>query len=149
MRQGHLKEPDKTKYEIYTAIKNGLKLAKDWQQLQSHLSKDRIQIRFKYRGQTSEVQGISFTKGEYSFKGSEIDRNFSYSKLDAQLNQNSQQETQTMKPDSSAPKVTNTGLDIGGSLFGFSNPGNVPDDSEQMRLNELRKKKKKKRRLGL
>lgn len=28
-----LKEPDKTKYEIYTAIKSGLKHAKDWQQL--------------------------------------------------------------------------------------------------------------------
>lgn len=151
VKQEHLKEPDKTKYEIYTAIKSGLKHAKDWQQLQSHLFKDGIEIRFKYKGKTEEVQGISFTKGEYSFKGSEIDRNFSYSKLDAQLNQNSQQqqETLTMKPGSSVPKVTNTGLGIGGSLFGFSHSGSVSDDSEQMRLNELRKKKKKKRRLGL
>lgn len=151
VKQDHLKEPDKTKYEIYTAIKDGLKSAKDWQQLQRHLSKEGIQIRFKYRGQTSEVQGISFTKGEYSFKGSEIDRNFSYSKLNTQLNQNNQQQQESVaiKPDSSAPKVTNTGLGIGGSLFGFSPSGSVPDDSEQMRLNELRKKKKKKRRLGL
>lgn len=151
VKQDHLKEPDKTKYEIYTAIKDGLKHSKDWQQLQAQLSKDGIQIRFKYRGQTSEVQGISFTKGDYSFKGSEIDRNFSYSKLDTQLNQNSQQQQEalTMKPDSSAPKATNTGLDIGGSLFGFSHSGGVPDDNEQIRLNELRKKKKKKRRLGL
>lgn len=151
VKQDRLKEPDKTKYEIYTAIKNGLKQSKDWQQLQSYLSKEGIQLRFKYKGQTSEVQGISFTKGEYSFKGSEIDRSFSYSKLDAQLNRNSQQQQEivTMKPDNSAPKETNIGLGIGGSLFGFSNPGNVPDDSEQMRLNELKKKKKKKRRLGL
>ena len=151
VKQDRLKEPDKTKYEIYTAIKNGLKHSKDWQQLQNHLSKEGIQLRFKYKGQTNEVQGISFTKGEYSFKGSEIDWNFSYSKLDAQLNKNSQQqqETITMKPDYSTPKETNTGLSIGGNLFGFSNPGNVPDDSEQMRLNELKKKKKKKRRLGL
>ena len=151
VRQDRLKEPDKTKYEIYTAIKDGMKHAKDWQQLQSHLSKEGIKIRFKNRGQTSEVQGISFTKGDYSFKGSEVDRNFSYSKLDAQLNKNSQQrqETITMKPDSLAPKAINTGSDIGGSLFGFSHLGSVPNDSEQMRLNELRKKKKKKRRLGL
>lgn len=151
VKQDRLKEPDKTKYEIYTAIKSGLKHSKDWQQLQAQLSKEGIQIRFKYKGKTEAVQGISFTKGEYSFKGSEIDRNFSYSKLDTQLNQNSQQqqETLTMKPDSSAPKVTNTGLGIGGSLFGFSHSGSVPDDSEQMRLNELRKKKKKKRRLRL
>ena len=147
VKQKRLKEPDKTKYEIYMAIKNGLKQSKNWQQLQGYLFKNGIQLRFKYKGQTSEIQGISFTKGDYSFKGSEIDRNFSYSKLEAQLNRNSQQqhETQTMKPDSSAPKVTNTGLGIGGSLFGFSNLGNVPDNSEQMRLNELKKKKKKRR----
>lgn len=151
VNQDRLKEPDKTKYEIYMAIKNGLKQSKDWQQFQGYLSKEGIQIRFKYKGQTSEVQGISLTKGEYSFKGSEIDRNFSYSKLDAQLNKNNQQQQEsiTMKPDYSAQKETNTGLGIGGNLFGFSNPGNAPDDSEQMRLNELRKKKKKKRRLGL
>lgn len=152
VKQDRLKEPDKTKYEIYNAIKNGLKHAKDWRQLQNYLYQDGIQIRFKYRGQTNEVQGISFAKGEYSFKGSEIDRNFSYSKLDAQLKVNNQhlQETITMKPDFSAPKETNIGLGIGGSLFGFSNSGNVPDDGEQMKLNELiKKKKKKKRRLGL
>lgn len=151
VKQDRLKEPDKTKYEIYMAIKNGLKHAKDWQQLQRYLSKDGIQIRFKYKGKTNEVQGISFTKREYSFKGSEIDRNLSYSKLDAQLNQNSQQQREcvAIKPDSSAPKVTNTGLGIGESLFGFSHSGGMSDDSEQMRLNELRKKKKKKRRLGL
>ena len=41
-----------------------------------------ITIRFKYKGQTSEIQGVSFSKGEYTFKGSEIDRSFSFSKLD-------------------------------------------------------------------
>lgn len=152
VKQDRLKEPDKTKYEIYNAIKNGLKHSKDWQQLQNRLSKDEIQIRFKHKGQTNEVQGISFTKGEYSFKGSEIDRNFSYSKLDAQLKVNNQhlQETIIMKPDFSAPKETNIGSGISGGLFSFSHSGNAPDDGEQMRLNELMKKKrKKKRRLGL
>lgn len=152
VKQERLKEPDKTKYEIYNTIKNGLKHSKDWQQLQTHLSKNGIEIRFKYKGQTKEVQGISFVKGKYSFKGSEIDRNFSYSKLDAQLRVNSQhqQEAITMKPHYSAPRETNVSSGIGGSLFGFSHSGSVPDDGEQMRLNELmKKKKKKKRRLGL
>lgn len=152
VKQDRLKEPDKTKYEIYTAIKNGLQHAKDWQQLQSHLTKDDIEIHFKYKGQTDVVQGISFTKGEYSFKGSEIDRNFSYSKLNAQLNQNNQsnhQEIISIKPNYSVPRGKNTGLGIGGSLFGFSNSGNVPNNGEQMRVNESKKKKKKKRRLRL
>ena len=30
----------------------------------------------------ARVQGVSFSKGEYTFKGSEIDRSFSFSKLD-------------------------------------------------------------------
>lgn len=68
VKQDHLKEPDKTKYEIYTAITNDLKHSKDWQQLQSHLSKEGIQVRFKYKGKTNEVQDISFTKGEYVLK---------------------------------------------------------------------------------
>ncbi|WP_235837463.1 relaxase/mobilization nuclease domain-containing protein [Culturomica massiliensis] len=132
VKQDRLKEPDKTKYEIYNVIKSGLKYAKDWQLLQGYLSKEGIQIRFKYKGQTNEVQGISFTKGEYSFKGSEIDRSFSYSKLDAQLNRNSQQqqETVTIKPDYSTPKETNSGFGKNGNLFGFSNSGSMPDDGE-------------------
>ena len=48
VKQDRLKEPDKTKYEIYTVIKNGLKQNKDWQQLQGYLSKNGIQLRFKY-----------------------------------------------------------------------------------------------------
>lgn len=33
VKQDRLKEPDKTKYEIYTALKSSLKHSKDWQQL--------------------------------------------------------------------------------------------------------------------
>ena len=40
----------------------------------THLDVYKRQIRFKHKGQTNEVQGISFSKGEYTFKGSEIDR---------------------------------------------------------------------------
>ncbi len=41
-----------------------------------------ITVQFKRKGQTDEIQGISFSKGGYTFKGSEIDRSFSFSKLD-------------------------------------------------------------------
>lgn len=137
-----MKEPDKTKYEIYTAIKNGLQHAKDWQQLQSHLSKDGIEIRFKYKGQTDVVQGISFAKGEYSFKGSEIDRNFSYSKLDAQLNRNSQQqqETITMKPETTKPNMTDTISNIG-DVFSFSNSAPPMNETDPYKPKRPKKKK--------
>ena len=77
-----LEEPDKSKYEIYNAVKNEIGKSKNWQQLQERLAEKGITILFKYKGQTGEIQGVSFSKGEYTFKGSEIDRNFSFSKLD-------------------------------------------------------------------
>lgn len=40
-----------------------------------------ISIQFKYKGQMDEIQGIFF-KGEYMFKGLEIDCSFSFFKLD-------------------------------------------------------------------
>ena len=82
VKQHRLKEPDKSKYEIYTAVKNEIGKFKNWRQLQERLAEKGITVRFKYKGQTGEIQGVSFSKGEYTFKGSEIDRNFSFSKLD-------------------------------------------------------------------
>jgi|GEM_PF-70802 len=82
VKQHRLKEPDKSKYEIYTAVKNEIGKSRNWQQLQERLAEKGITVRFKRKGQTDEIQGISFSKGEYTFKGSEIDRSFSFSKLD-------------------------------------------------------------------
>ena len=82
VKQHRLREPDKSKYEIYNAVKNESGKSKNWQQLQERLAEKGITIQFKYKGQTSEIQGISFSKGEYTFKGSEVDRSFSFSKLD-------------------------------------------------------------------
>ncbi|KAA6312361.1 hypothetical protein EZS27_036695, partial [termite gut metagenome] len=92
-----LKEPDKTKYEIYKAIKSTLKFSKDWKQFKNVLNRENIELKFKHRGQTDEIQGISFSKGDYFFKGSEIDRLFSYSKLNVILTENAleQQPIQT------------------------------------------------------
>ncbi len=82
VKQHRLKEPDKSKYEIYTAVKNEIGKSRNWQQLQKRLAEKDITIQFKHKGKSDEIQGISFTKGEYTFKGSEIDRSFSFSKLD-------------------------------------------------------------------
>ncbi|WP_242034350.1 relaxase/mobilization nuclease domain-containing protein [Dysgonomonas sp. BGC7] len=89
-----LKGAEQTKYEIYHVIKDILPKAKSWQAFEELLRKKNISIKYKYKGQTNEVQGISFKKGEHSFKGSEIDRKFSYSKLDALLTENSHSQKQ-------------------------------------------------------
>jgi hypothetical protein len=48
-------------------------------------------MQFKYKSGTLEKQGISFSKGDYKFKGSEIDRSLSYGRLSKQIEQQAQQ----------------------------------------------------------
>ena len=153
VKQHRLKEPDKSKYEIYTAVKNEIGKSRNWQQLQQRLAEKGITVQFKRKGQTDEIQGISFSKGEYTFKGSEIDRSFSFSKLDkcfgnAGMNVTGNQQQTTfasVREQAPAPGKTESSL-ISGSLGLFS--ASSPPVDEEPNLN-LRKKKKKKKQLKL
>jgi hypothetical protein len=77
-----LKEPEQYKYKIYAAIKSQLRESRSLEDLKLNLERLGIETLYKFKGQTAEIQGISFKLGEYKFKGSEIDRNFSYFKLE-------------------------------------------------------------------
>ena len=153
VKQHRLREPDKSKYEIYNAVKDEIGKSRNWRQLQTRLAEKGIGIHFKYRGQTGEVQGISFSKGEYTFKGSEIDRSFSFSKLDkcfgdAGMNVAESQRQTTFAPvreQAPAPGKADSPL-ITGSLGLFS--ASSPPVDEEPNFN-LRKKKKKKKQLKL
>jgi len=87
-----LKEPDKTKYEIYNCLKELIPKCKDMDELEAKLKKEGITLHYKYRGNTNVVQGISFTKNNLRFNGSKVDREFSYSKIKYRLDQNKLQE---------------------------------------------------------
>ncbi len=87
-----LKEPDKTKYEIYNCLKETVSKCKDWTELETMLKTEGITINYKCRGNTNVVQGITFTKNNLSFNGSKVDRQFSYSKINYRLDQNKLQE---------------------------------------------------------
>src|SRR5476651_167518 len=76
-----LKGKDKVKYELFDAIKSASKKIKTLNELKQVLAKQGIGMLYKYKSGTNEIQGISFSKGEYKFKGSEIDRSLSYTKL--------------------------------------------------------------------
>lgn len=73
-----LNEYEATRYKIYIAISEELPKCKTEDELQSRLNKRNIHTIYKYKGQTNEKQGISFKMSGYSFKGSKIDRKFSY-----------------------------------------------------------------------
>lgn len=82
-----LREPDKTKYEIYRAITAALPSCRSWSDLEKRLRKDGIGIEFKTKGNAGIREGVKFTKGQFTFSGSKIDKQFSYSKLDKHFNQ--------------------------------------------------------------
>lgn len=80
-----LKGADKAKYQIHDQIKAILPKVKSMEELKKQLAMQGIKMHYKYKGGTQEVQGISFSKGEYQFKGSEIDRSLSYGKINKMI----------------------------------------------------------------
>ena len=68
--------------------------------LAANLKKQGVEMRFKYKGKSDEVQGVVFTMNGYSFSGSKIDRRFSFSKIDATLERNRRTERIKMPPSS-------------------------------------------------
>jgi len=87
-----LKEPDKTKYEIYCCLKEFVPKCKDMDELEAKLNRVGITVNYKWRGNTNIVQGILFTQNDLKFNGSKIDRQFSYSKIKYKLDENRRQE---------------------------------------------------------
>ncbi len=85
-----LKGKEKIRYELYDAIKAAMKTAPTWKGLETELAKQGIKIAYKFRSGTSEVQGVSFEKGDIKMKGSAIDRSLSYAQIDATLTRSQQ-----------------------------------------------------------
>lgn len=91
VRRERLREPDKTRYEIYDAIIYCMSDCRSWEDLESRLQKQGITTRYKYCGDTYRKQGVLFSKNGFEFSGSRIDRQFSFSKLDRHFAHTQQQ----------------------------------------------------------
>lgn len=83
-----LREPYKTQHEIYDIVAAASKECHNWSQLVDMLEKQGIEMTFKYKGQSSDIQGVSFTKNGYTFSGSKVDKSLSYLKLSKKLYDN-------------------------------------------------------------
>lgn len=149
-----LKGAEHTKHEIYHAVKTALLMAKDWLQFEHIINLQDISIQYKMKGQTDEIQGISFKKGANSFKGSEVDRQFSYSKLKTQIECKSQgikHPTQTK----GQLQQSSSALEQIASVIAFEQHGEDYQEEvfkERMEYEEKKRqsiKKKKRRGFGL
>ncbi|MDM1046973.1 relaxase/mobilization nuclease domain-containing protein [Sphingobacterium hotanense] len=83
-----LRGNDKLRYAIHDSLKSVMAKATSWKQVETMLARQGIAIHYKYRSGTNEVQGISFEKDGVKFKGSAIDRRFSFAGLEKQLSEN-------------------------------------------------------------
>ncbi len=154
VNEHRLKEPDKTRYEIYHAIHLAIPKCTNWQQLSAELKKSGITTELIKNGNTDKIQGVRFGRNEYAFNGSKIDRAFSYSKISTQLQQNQQdeavQQEQNSKRNSTIADDSLSGAGIVGAslggLFDLQNPSSDCDEgyAEYLRQNARRKKRRRK-----
>ena len=156
VKRHRLKEPDKTKYEIYSILKTEVSRCENWNILIANLKKQGVDVQFKYKGKSNEIQGVIFSKNGYSFSGSKIDRQFSYSKIDAALNANRHEERQRVMGSQTAeypmPSMSqfesrsDNGLYSGSIGLFMSGNANAQADENYFEEQLKRKNKKKKQR---
>lgn len=77
-----LSQSEANKYKIYVAISDSLPHCLTLDELEIRLLNLGIETQYKYKGQTQEKQGVSFKLDNVSFKGSQVDRQFSIKGLE-------------------------------------------------------------------
>ena len=95
VNRSRLRGEDKLRYDIFDTIKSILLQSQTWKDFVAGLEQQGITTRFKTKGNTDVVQGIIFEKDGCSFSGSKIDRTCSFSRLNAEIEQNSHKQEKT------------------------------------------------------
>lgn len=123
VKREKLDNPDKAKYYIHDAIKAVFPSCKVPADLRFALKEYGIEIEYKFRRTTKEIEGVSFSYNNISFKGSQIDRKFSFGNLKKEFQKNierlqqqseleREQEKQQTKQQEKSKKVIKENLTI-------------------------------------
>ena len=155
-----LRNAERAKYEIHNAVKSALRMADSWDEFKSELAKRGIHLELVYKDkEQTKVQGIRFSKDRYSFKGTQISRDYSFGKLNVRFegtenqisarDNSAQQYEQGCRKDEHLPSMSESSQDPwnGISSIGLFASANV-QTFEQFPEDESSKKKKKKCRRG-
>ena len=155
-----LRNAERAKYEVHNAVKEALKGADSWQKFKNELAKRVVHLEFVYKDkERTKVQGIRFCKDGYSFKGTQISRDYSFGKLNARLEgtenllsasaNSAQQYEQGCCKNEQEPAISESSQDPWDSIssIGLFAPSNA-QTYEPFPEDESAKKKKRKRRKG-
>ncbi|GHV40018.1 hypothetical protein FACS1894179_05860 [Bacteroidia bacterium] len=114
VKREKLKDPDKVKYYIYDAIRAILPTCKNPADLRFELQKFGIELDYKLKRTTKDIEGVSFRYNDIAFKGSQIDRKFSFGNLQKLFKENisilqkqakKALEQQPMQKEKESPKI--------------------------------------------
>lgn len=150
VKRQRLREPDTTKYRIYDSLMLHVPQSGSWSELQNRLRAEGIEIGFKTKGSTTQVEGVRFTMNNLSFNGSKVDRQFSYSKIDYALRQNAREKrqslphTQSVQPHRTEQRESSSLGNTIGSLFDLPILSNGTNPEEEAFRRQMQRKKKKK-----
>ena len=155
-----LRNAERAKYEIHNAVKDALKVADSWQKFKKELAKRGVRLELVYKDkEQTKVQSIRFCKDGYSFKGTQISRDYSFGKLNAKLEgtenllsaraKSAQQYEQGYHKNNQEPSILKSSQDPWDSIssIGLFAPSNA-QTYESFPEDESAKKKKRKRRKG-
>ena len=155
-----LRNAERAKYEIHNAVKDALKVADSWQKFKKELAKRGVRLELVYKDkEQTKVQSIRFCKDGYSFKGTQISRDYSFGKLNAKLEgtenllsaraKSAQQYEQGYHKNNQEPSILKSSQDPWDSIssIGLFAPSNA-QTYEPFPEEESAKKKKRKRRKG-
>lgn len=150
-----LHDPERVKYEIHNAVKAALKRSRTWWELGNQLQKKGIDMVFKINRKTGKNEGLSFSKDGYTFKASDVSRQFSFSKLNAQLSwdkpelqsENEPKQQPIRQEEERNYSVTDNLIESNG--LGLFTPLDALPEDEQVPSWQKQKKKEKKKRRGI
>jgi hypothetical protein len=148
VKQHRLREPDKTKYEIYNSLKKIIPKCQNWDQIIEGLNDQNIGVKFKYKGKSDEIQGVIFDKNGYTFNGSKVDRQFSFSKINQRLQSKEQKSMQVEYLNNANNDFQNQRLSKGNVandlLYQLQKPSFYKNDNDETEaIRKFRKKKRK------
>lgn len=105
VKREKLNNPDKVKYYMYDAIKAVLPTCKTPADLRFGLQKFGIELDYKHKRTTREIEGVSFRYDNICFKGSEIDRKFSFWNLKKAFEKNIETAKKQVPKQSKLPSI--------------------------------------------